>query len=418
MSTSLRRPLATIALATLAIVIGSSGMSPTASARGSARVVLPGTGPWARIVQGAIGPGAQFAIYVPTSWNGDAVSYAHGVRDVDSPVDLRDQDSFYATRDLLGARGFAFAYSSWSNNGVAMKDGAQRVHQMRGILASELGGTPNRHFLMSHSLGSGIALDLVQTYAQQYDGALLMCGMVGGTLLQSQYAGHVRAVFDAFFPGYLPGNVIELPPGTPPVTLAQVIAAVQSNPTALYAIASLAETPLPYVPVGSVFDPTSVAFQTLVGSLYGPLSYQTRFANNLLDLAHGHSTFENGAPAYSAGPSPLLPPATLAQVLAFVNLSVERYAMDPAGRNFMEHHFTTTGELGIPVLTLHNTWDPGVPAFHETALLAKATAAGTTGNLLQRYVPTYGHCALPAALQAQTFLDLVGWVDSGLKPAQ
>lgn len=416
MSTSLRR-LATAVVVGVAIIAGPSGMSSTVAARGSSRVVLPGTGPWARIVQGEIGPGALFAIYVPSSWNGDAVSYVHGVRDVDSPVDLRDQDGFYATRDLLGAQGFAIAYSSWSDNGVAMKDGAQRVHQMRGILASVLGRRPTRHFLMSHSLGSGIALDLVQTYPSQYNGALLMCGMVGGTLLQSQYAGHVRAVFDAFFPGYLPGDVLELPPGTPPVTLPQVIAAVQSNPTALYAIASLAQTPLPYVPVGSVFDPNSLAFQTLVGSLYGPLSYQTRFANNLLDLAHGHPTFDNADTAYAAGPSPLLPPAVLSQLLPFINTTVERYAMDPAGRNFMEHNFTTTGDLRIPVLTLHNTWDPGVPAFHEAALLAKVTAAGATSYLLQRFVPSYGHCALPAPLQAQSFLDLVGWVNTGTKPA-
>jgi pimeloyl-ACP methyl ester carboxylesterase len=419
MSTRISR-LAIAASVALVAISGPAGISTTLTAGSGHRVVLPGFGPWDHLVQGEVGPGALYALYVPTAWNGDAIYYVHGVRDVDSPVDLRDQDSFYATRDLLGAQGFAIAYSSWSDNGVAMKDGSQRVHQMRGILASELNGPPNRHFLMSHSLGSGIALDLVQTFPTQYDGALLMCGMVGGTLLQSQYAGHVRAVFDAFFPGYLRGNVIKLPPGTAPVTLNQVIAAVQSNPAALYAIASLAETPLPYVPIGNVFDPTSTAFQTLVGSLYGPLLYQTRFANNLLGLAHGHTTFDNATTAYVAGPSPLLPPATLQPILAFINASVERYEMDPAGRNFMEHNFTTTGDLRIPVLTLHNAWDPGVPAFHETALLQKATAAGATGNLLQRLYPGYGHCefgAYAASVQAQNFLDMVTWVTTGTKPA-
>jgi pimeloyl-ACP methyl ester carboxylesterase len=288
---------------------------------------------------------------------------------------------------------------------------------MRGILASELQGPPYRSFLMSHSLGSGIALDLLQTYPTQYDGALLMCGMVGGTLMQSQYAGNVRAVFDAFFPGYLPGDVLWIPPGTPYVTLPQVIAAVQANPAALFAIASLTQTPLPYVPSGSPLDPTSVAFQTLVGSLYGPLSYQSRFANNLFDLAHGHPTFDNSDVTYALGPNPVLPPAALQPAVNFANANVKRYAMDPAGRNFMEHNFTTTGDLRMPVLTLHNTWDPGVPAFHETELLAKVTAAGATQYLLQRYYPAYGHCAIPAAVQAQSFLDMVTWVTTGSKPA-
>ena len=228
----------------------------------------------------------------------------------------------------------------------------------------------------------------------------------------------MRAAFDAFFPGYLPGNVIELPPGTPPVTLPEVIAAVQSNPTALYAIASLAQTPLPYVPIGDPLNPTSTAFQTLVGSLYGPLSYQTRFANNLLGLAHGHPTFDNAATTYALGPTPLLPAAVLQPAVNFLNATVERYEMDPAGRNFMEHNFTTTGDLRIPVLTLHNFWDPGVPAFHEAELLRKVTNAGATQYLLQRYVQSYGHCAIPAAVQAQNFLDLVNWVTTGTKPAQ
>ena len=174
----------------------------------------------------------------------------------------------------------------------------------------------------------------------------------------------------------------------------------------------------PWVPVGDPFVPTSVAFQTLVGSLYGPLSYQTRFANNLLGLAHGHPTFDNADTVYVAGPNPLLPPGALQSVLPFINASVERYEMDPAGRNFMEHNFTTTGDLRIPVLTLHNTWDPGVPAFHEKALLDKVVAAGATDYLLQRFVPSYGHCDLPASLQAQTFLDMVNWVTTGIKPAQ
>ena len=411
-----------VTLLLAATACGDSPMHPLAPTASGVRlnttsVTVPASGPWARIVEGEVGPGARYALYVPTTWNGDAIYYVHGVRDVDSPVDLRDQDYFFATRDLLGAQGFAIAYSSWSENGVAMKDGAERVHQLRGILAGEMQGQPTRSFLMSASLGSGIALDLAQTDPTQYDGALLMCGMVGGTLLQSQYAGNVRAVFDVFYPGYLPGNVLSLPPGTPPVTLQQVIAAVQSNPAALYVIASLAQTPLPYVPIGSPFDPSSPAFQTLVGSLYGPLSYQTRFANNLAELAHGHPTFDNASITYSTGASPLLPAPALDPAIALVNASVTRYAMDPAGQNFMERYFTPSGELGFPVITLHNTWDPGVPAFHETAFYQKVAAAGATANLLQRYYPAYGHCAIPPDVQAQNFLDLVGWVDTGIKPA-
>lgn len=380
----------------------------------SASVVLPPYGPWAKIVEGETGPGSRYALYVPSGWNGDAVYYVHGIRDVDSPIDLRDQDNLYAARDLLGAMGFAFAYSSFSENGYAVKDGAQRTHQLRGLLHAQLNGPPARNFLVSHSVGSAIALHMAETYPTQYDGAFLMCGLVGGSLLQTQYAGHVRALADVFFPGALPGNVLGVPSGFV-ATLPQVIAMVSSNPAGLFAIASIKETPLPYVPSGSLLDPTSIASQTLVGSLYGPLSYQTRFANNFTDLLHGQSSFDNAATVYSLSASPLFP--GLQPLVDLANATVTRYRMPPAAFNYLNHYYSPSGDLRIPVLTLHNTWDPGVPAFHEQELLQRVTSAGRTGSLLQRLYPAYGHCAFPAPVAVQNFLDMVAWVTTGVKPA-
>jgi hypothetical protein len=376
-------------------------------------VTNPTTGPWAEIVEGETGPGSKYALYIPRNFNGDAVYYAHGIRFPGTPVDLRDQDQFFAARDILGGLGFAFAYSSFSDNGFVIKDGAQRTHQLRGLLATRLGGQPTRSFLMAHSLGAGIGLKMVEDYAGQYNGALLMCGIVGGSMLQTQYIGQVRALFDAFFPGRLPGNVVSVPPGTV-VTLPQIIAAVQSNPAGLYAIASMLQTPLPFVPLGSVTDPTSTAFQTLVGSLFAPLSFQALLANNVTDLAHG-SAFENRETVYQLGAAPLVP--GLGPLVALANATVKRYAMPPQTENYLEKYFTPTGNLQMPVLTLHNTWDPGVPLFHEGALAAMVAAAGATGNLLQRQVQSYGHCAIPASTAVQNFLDMVTWATTGAKPA-
>jgi hypothetical protein len=58
----------------------------------------------AQSVEGEAG-GARYALFVPTDWNGDLVLYAHGFRDAATPVDLRDQDGFYAVRDRLLAQG-------------------------------------------------------------------------------------------------------------------------------------------------------------------------------------------------------------------------------------------------------------------------------------------------------------------------
>jgi hypothetical protein len=164
-----------------------------------------------------------------------------------------------------------------------------------------------------------------------------------------------------------------------------------------------------------VFDPSSIAFQTLVGSLFGQLRFQTQLANNLTELAHG-SPFDNASTQYALG-VPLLPPANLAPLVTFANATVQRYTIAPPAESYLDNYFTSTGNLQMPVLTLHNRWDPGVPAFHEDVLAANVAAAGKTANLLQRLDNSYGHCALPASLALSSFDDLVNWVTSGNKPA-
>jgi hypothetical protein len=102
--------------------------------------------------------------------------------------------------------------------------------------------------------------------------------------------------------------------------------------------------------------------------------------------------------------------------IGWANSVVDRVSMDPAARNYLERNFTPTGDLRIPVVTLHNMWDPGVPAFHEKALLDVVKASGAEGNLLQRSVPSFGHCNIAPQQAVQSFQDLVQWVSTGQKP--
>src|SRR3954471_5416251 len=241
-----------------------SPTSPNAFAsKRSSVVTTPASGPWARIVEDQTGPGSLYALYIPVRWNGDAVYYVHGIRPPLAPVTLEDQDNFFQVRDALGAQGYAFAYSSFSENGLSVKDGVQRTHQLRGLLTSQLPSAPAHSYAAGYSLGGLVALELGESFPSQYDGVLTMCGMVGGTPSELQYVGDVRALFDFYYPGVMPGNVITVP--SPPLTIpeiqARVIAAITptaANPRAtlgLYAIASTAQTQLAYAPVGSLGDP-------------------------------------------------------------------------------------------------------------------------------------------------------------------
>src|SRR3954471_6794683 len=395
-----------------------SPTSPNAFAsKRSSVVTTPASGPWARIVEDQTGPGSLYALYIPVRWNGDAVYYVHGIRPPLAPVTLEDQDNFFQVRDALGAQGYAFAYSSFSENGLSVKDGAQRTHQLRGLVNSQRPDKAQRNYAVGYSLGGLVALELGERYPSQYDGVLTMCGMVGGTPPEMQYIGDVRALFDFYYPGVMPGDVISVPGPvlTIPEIQSRVVAAITANPAGLYAIASTVQTPLAFAPVGSLTNPGSTAFQTLVGSLVYALYYQAIGTADVVDRTHGHSPYDNRTVTYTIG-TPVIALPGLAQLVAASNAGVARYDSPPDAQNYLERNYTPTGNLTIPVVSVHNLCDPLVPFFHEGVLNGAASAAGGSANLLQRAIPNWGHCNFSTPLVVSSLTSLAEWVRSGTKP--
>src|SRR4051812_38234977 len=236
---------------------------------------------WARIVTGETGPGSTYQLYLPRQWNGTAVYYAHGIRDVLEPLSLKNQDNLVAIRDELGQRGFAVAYSSFDENGYAEKDGAQRTHQLRGLLTSEF-GQPSRNLLVGHSLGGLIVLDLAERFANQYDGVAALCGVAGGTQAEFDHMVTTRLLFDMFYPGILPGTFNQIPNGLiiTPAMQGQIVAAITANPAGLAIIGSVAQANLQFNPLAA----PAVRQQQMVQSLITALSFHARGADNVLSL--------------------------------------------------------------------------------------------------------------------------------------
>jgi len=369
---------------------------------------------WSRIITGETGQGAAYQLYLPRDWNGTAVFYAHGIRDVLEPVSLRNQDNLQAIRDELGRRGFAVAYSSFSENGYAEQDGAQRTHQLRGLFVSEF-GAPTRSLLAGHSLGGLIVLDLAERFTDQYDGVAAFCGVAGGTQAEFDHMVNTRLLFDLFYPGIMPGSYNEPPNGfmMTPALQGQIIAAITANPAGLAIIGSVAQANLQFNP----FAAPAVAQAQMVQSLITALTFHGRGADNVLSLTNGKFPFDNSATIYSAANIPLVPPALLANALASINANAPRMSGDPSALNYTDRNFTPSGALAIPTLTTHNRWDPLVPFFHEPMLAGRVGAAGANDRLLQRVKNEYGHCNFTVAEQVQAITDLAGWVETGVKPS-
>jgi hypothetical protein len=110
---------------------------------------------------------------------------------------------------------------------------------------------------------------------------------------------------------------------------------------------------------------------------------------------------------------------TLSPAESALNAGVQRVVADPQGRhrNGLANVPPTTGNLKIPMLTLHTLGDLFVP-FHMQQVYAQRVAQhGASGLLVQRATRDFGHCSFTPTELVSTFVDLVKWVDGGLKPA-
>ena len=346
----------------------------------------------AQHLTGEAGPGVTYSLSRPEHWNGDLVVYVHGYSNPAGPVAL---PNIAPIEQGLLDRGYAVAFSSFSENGYAVAEAVRQTHQLRGLFVSRI-GQPRRTFLIGVSLGGIIGLQLAEKFSQQYDGALLVSGVVGGSAAQVKYIGDVRVLFDAFYPGLMAGGVTDPPAGVP-FNPGPLVASINAAPQNLGPILCL--TPLPYI------NGTEA-----VTSLLNALGFQWQGGADLMDRTHGHQLYDNTNVRYQCDALP-------GTMLDLLNERVARYQSTPDARAFLEHYYEPDGKLEIPVLTLHTSRDPVVPVFHEDLYRDKVAAAGRSQFLLQRRVSRYGHVNFSPAEILAAFLDLAHWVESGQKPA-
>ena len=348
--------------------------------------------------------GAQYAMFMPKAWNGRLLLWAHGFVDPAAPIALPDvQPADVAPwvvelREALLGAGYAVAYSSYAENGWAVKDGAARTHELRALFMSRF-GVPTHVYVGGRSLGALITVLLAETKPGDYHGALALCGPLGGGRLETDYIGNVRVLFDFFYPGVIPGDALHVPPmefSADRPTVKAIVAAIIADPQKAVALASVDQIELPYRTLSE-----------LVLSIVRPLGYNIRGTNDILARTGGQSPFGNVRTWYTG----------LALYDATLNAGVDRFAATDAAVAYFNDYYRPRGTLTAPLLTLHTTMDPDVPFVHEAALAKIVATARTSKWLAQQSVQRYGHCNVTPAEVLLTLGRLVNWAENGEKPA-
>src|SRR5690606_25863881 len=101
-----------------------------------------------------------------------------------------------------------------------------------------------------------------------------------------------------------------------------------------------------------------------------------------------------------------------------LNDDIQRVAHDPQARHKdgLSNVPPTTGDLRIPMVSLHTLGDLFVPFVMQQIYAGRVAAKGASHLLVQRAIRDVGHCSFSGPELVEGFIGLVSWVERGVKP--
>ncbi len=351
----------------LVLLVGSAYAPRSARAWGK-----PVPGPCA---DGVLPHGALSRICIPSSgWNGDLVVWAHGYVDFTQPISfyhLSLPDGTYLP-DLVQQLGFAFATTSYRQNGLAVLEGVEDIRELvKAFRASK--GAPPHTYLVGVSEGGLITALLAERSPNLFSGALAAAGPIGDFRKQLDYISDFHVLFDYFFPNILPPWNMEhmrIPKDVianwDSVYVPKITAAITANPSAASQLIRASKAAI------GPGDPSSVTSTILHVMWYNV------FGNNDAVAKLGGNPYDNQGRWYSGSDDDLS-----------LNRSVARFRADRAVLAHVDH-YQTSGRLTIPLVTMHTTRDEIIPFWHEILYAGKVHTSGH-GRWTPIPVERYGH---------------------------
>ncbi|MFT3790778.1 MAG: alpha/beta hydrolase-fold protein [Rudaea sp.] len=326
---------------------------------------------------------ASYRIDIPADWNYRVVVFFHGTSE--TPVTFRVGEALSPMFAPLLQRKYAVIQSGYSAGGWALEEAAQDTERLRQLFVAKH-GLPMQFLVTGMSMGGTLAAMTIEQHPDVYAGALSLCGAIepSDAMFNRDFA--LAAAFDFYFPGVLP-PLASVPAGyvADEAMTKKIAAALATKPAAIqlllrwYGTADTQSLP-------DIIADTPTDFRDL----------QHRAGGNPLgnaDLIYVNSGDD-----------------------AALNAGVRRYRADANAAAWLARWYTPSGKLIRPMLALHDIGDPLVPAAGAFAYALAAQRAGRAGNFVQQYVDRSGHCVFTPDEIARAFDQLVGWIDSGMRP--
>ncbi len=367
------------------VMVAGLGIGPAQTTRAATSAVTVPAG----CVSGTLPHGALSLYCVPADWNGKLIVWGHGYTAFNEPLDFQhiNLPNGISLPEVAQNLGLAFATTSYRRNGLAILEGADDIRELVAAFPTVTGRTPTRTYMVGASEGGIITAHLIEQSPQLFRAGLSVCGPIGDFKRQLNYWGDFRVLFDYFFPNVLPGSAVQVPAEVinnwSSVYQGRVRSALLGNLTAARTLMTVAQVPINIADTNQVLD---AADRVLWYSVFATNDGVAQFGGNPLD---------NVGRFYTGSSNDLL-----------LNTMVKRYSADPAALTQVAR-YETSGLVRIPLLTLHTTGDPLIPAWHQQLYTNKARIT-ERGSLTALWpIERYGHCNFTAAEMGVAFTLLV-----------
>jgi hypothetical protein len=317
----------------------------------------------------------------PGDFNGTIAVYAHGyIYPQEGPVPpalpslpLEEMEEFIPP--FLEA-GFGVATTGYSVNGYAVEQAGDDLDALAVYIDSLYPSATK--ILVGASEGAIIGTMMLEQY-DHFDGGLALCGPIGGMTEQLEYIGDFRVLFDYFFPWVFPVGLhqyndsfydevcTETEEGYVPwyyTYVPRIEEAIRNHPLRTLRLFSMTKAAFDFCDSTSFEETARIV-----------LKYSVCGAKDLV-LKAGGMPYNNIGKWY---------PGSL-----WLNLLVDRVNGD--AQSYVSNHYDPTGSLTVPMVTLHNLFDPAVPYRHEGLYKEIVEGSGYGHNLTILPTLGYGHC--------------------------
>jgi pimeloyl-ACP methyl ester carboxylesterase len=373
---------------------------------------------------GTLDDGAGYEIVVPVSWNGTLLLFSHGYRARGSKVDL---SAVFDSRwgKWFAAHGYAMAASTYGRQGWAVEEALRDQMALLDLVPRRAGRAPLRTIAFGTSMGGLISAALVQLHPGRFAGAVPMCGVVSGsTALFDQNADafvalHVLLQFPMPSAGLPDFEQLDRDYGAR-------FATAQSTPQGRARLALIAA--LAQIPGWSKTDPAAApparprAFVDNQIASLGVVAFLTGIAEEVDERAGGTASSTQGVDyARALANWPHLAAVEAAYRDAGLSLDADLARLNaapplvavPQGARYVARYIDLTGNVGVPVLSMHTIGDDVSPVTTENRYRELVTRSGGAALLRQLYVGRYGHCTFTPAEIVVAVRSLAKRIESG-----